>query len=81
MFSEASLFYTYSLEGYSDAELGRLVRQAIAGDKQQAQGGAKARRAFAAFSRLAGYGWFDDALELVIIAWEAARDLWRRVFR
>ncbi len=75
------MFYTYSLEAYSDAELGRLVRQALAGQKRQARGGAKARRAFAAFSRLVGYGWLGDAFELAMIAWEAARDLWRRVFR
>ncbi len=75
------MFYTYSLEAYSDAELGRLVRQALAGQKRQAQDGAKARRAFAAFSRMVGYGWLDDALELAMIAWEAVRDLWRRVFR
>jgi hypothetical protein len=78
---EGRLFQAYSLEAYSDAELGRLVRQALNSSKSQNQAGTRARRAFAAASRLAGFGWLDDALELAVIAWETTKDLWRRIFR
>jgi hypothetical protein len=78
---EDRLFHAFTLEGYSDAELGRLVRQALAGTKTQSVPDVRARRAFAAASRLVGYGWLDDALELAVIAWETTKDLWRRIFR
>ncbi len=70
----------YPLAAYSDEELGRLVRQALAGTKPESQTGAKARKALVAFLNLFGYGWVDSALDLAIMAWEAARNFWRRLF-
>jgi hypothetical protein len=71
----------YPLAAYSDEELGRLVRTAIAGTKPVSQARTKARKAVVAVLSMMGYGWVDSVIDLAILAWEAVHGFWHRVFR
>ncbi len=75
------MVHTIPLSAYTDEELGRLIRQAVAGNGAGAKKQVTARSAFAALFRMVGYGWVDDALEVAIFLWLAVKRLWKQIFR
>jgi hypothetical protein len=74
------LSVAYPLAAYSDEELGRMVRQALGGTKPGSQARAKARKVLVGVLDMMGYGWVDHLIDLVMLAWDAARSFWRRIF-
>ena len=69
----------WSLDVYSDEELGRLIRAAVRGREHEAGRLRESRSALAALFRLAGFGELSDVITLVTYVWKRVQDLLRIV--
>ncbi len=70
----------YSLDAYSDEELGRLIRSAANGGTYSAREHVSSRTALSAFFRLIGLGQFADVVLLAEYVWERLRRLVQSIF-
>jgi hypothetical protein len=70
----------YTLDAYSDEELGRMIRSAVSDRAQEARQQTSSRTAFAAFLRLVGLGQLADAVIVAAYVWDRVRRVFLQLF-
>jgi hypothetical protein len=70
----------YAIDTYSDEELGRMIRSAVAGRTSEARERVQTRTALAAFLRLVGLSQIADVMVLAEYVWERVKGLFNRLF-
>ncbi len=70
----------YTLDAYSDEELGRMIRTAVSGRAHEARKQTSSRAALAAFLRLVGLGQLADAVIVAAYMWERVKRLFLQLF-
>jgi hypothetical protein len=71
---------SYTLDAYSDEELGRMIRAAVSGRAQEARQQTSSRTALAAFLRLVGLGQLADGVIVAAYIWERVKRLFLQLF-
>ncbi len=70
----------YTLDAYSDEELGRMIRSAVSDRAHEARERTSSRAALAAFLRLVGLGQLADAVIVAAYVWERVKRLFLQLF-